>query len=163
MTGVNQRGNVCRLIPAVLLLLAATPLLADPIVDFHEEPLSQPKTIFAVTVAIFIEAICVFLLLRRWRTPRLFIAWIMGMHLVTYPLFWVLVWLGINLHPGLAVGLAEGAIVVIEGGLIYLMCRYAPTANAQHSPPSALRSVLASLAGNACSAVAFPVLGFFIG
>jgi hypothetical protein len=158
MSTVNQHGHLCRLVFAVLLLLSAVPLLADPITNIHEENLLQPSTIFNLTVAILMEAGCVLWLLRRGRTPRWFVLWIMGMHLVTYPLFLALVWLAIHLRPVLAVATGEGAIVVIEGSLIYLMCRYAPSAKAQQPAPSILKSLFASLAGNACSAAAFPLL-----
>jgi len=158
MTGVNQLGSLCRLGIVAALLLSAVSLLADPIVDIHEENLIQSKTVFSVTAAILVEAGCVLWLLRRWRTPSLFVLWIMGMHLVTYPLFLTLVWLAINLQPALAVAAGEGAIVVIEGSLIYLICRYAPSAKAQQPAPSIFKSIFVSLAGNACSAAAFPLL-----
>jgi hypothetical protein len=87
----------------------------------------------------------------------------MGMHLVTYPLFLALVWLGINWQPALAVAAGEGAIVVIEGSLVYLICRYAPSAKAPQPSPSIFKSLLASLAGNACSAAAFPLLVRIVG
>jgi hypothetical protein len=158
MTSVKQHGSLCRLGMVAALLLSAVPLLADPITDIHQENLFQPKTIFNLTAAILAEAGCVLWLLRRWRTPRLFVLWIMGMHLVTYPLFLALIWLGINLQPALAVGAAEGTIMVVEGSLIYLLCRFAPSAKARQPAPSIFKSLFASLAGNACSAAAFPLL-----
>jgi hypothetical protein len=42
---------------------------------------------FAVTGAILIEAICWAWCLRRFRKPRLFILWVLGMHLITFPDF----------------------------------------------------------------------------
>jgi hypothetical protein len=163
MSGVHRHGDLCRLVFAAVLLLSAAPLLADPITDIHEENLLQPKTIFSVAAAILVEAGCVLGLLRRWRTPRLFVVWIMGMHLVTYPLFLALVWLGIHLQPALAVAAGEGAIVVVEGSLIYLICRYAPSAQTRQPAPSIFKSLIASLAGNACSAAAFPLLVMAVG
>jgi len=163
MSGVNQHGNFGRLVLIAMLLFPAVPLLADPIADIREESLLQPKTIISVTAAILVEAGCVLGLLRRWRTPRLFVLWIMGMHLVTYPLFLALVWLGINLQPALAVAIAEAAITVVEGSLIYLICRYAPSAKAAQPVPSIFKSLFASLAGNACSAAAFPLLVMAVG
>jgi len=145
------------------LLLATVPVLADPITDIHEENLLQSKTIFSVAAAILVEAGCIFWLLRRWRTPRLFVLWIMGMHLFTYPLFLSLVWLAISLQPTLAVATGEGAIVVIEGALIYLICRYAPSAKAGQPAPSIFKSIFASLVGNACSVAAFPLLVMAVG
>ena len=46
----------------------------------------------------------------------------MGMHLVTYPIFLGLLWLSSGKPPVLSVGVGEGLIMLIEGGLIYLMC-----------------------------------------
>jgi hypothetical protein len=163
MTGVNQHGILCRFGIVAALLLLAVPVLADPITDIHEENLLQSKTIISVVAAILVEAGCVLWLLRRWRTPRLFVLWIMGMHLVTYPLFLVLVWLAINLPPALAVATGEVAIVLIEGSLIYLICRYAPSARAPQPAPSIFKSLFVSLAGNACSAAAFPLLVMVVG
>jgi hypothetical protein len=163
MSGVQQHGSLCRLVFVAVLLLAAVPLLADPITDIHEENLLQPKTIFNLTAAILAEAGCVWWLLRRWRTPRWFVLWILGMHLFTYPLFLAFVWLGIHSPPMLAVATGEGAIVLIEGGLIFLICRYAPSAKARQPAPSIFKVLFASLAGNACSAAAFPLLVMAVG
>jgi hypothetical protein len=58
--------------------------------------------------------------------------------------------------------MGEGAIVVVEGSLIYLICRYAPSAKARQPAPSIFKSIFASLAGNACSAAAFPLLVIFV-
>ena len=163
MAGTHQDGSLRRLGIVAVLLLSAVPLLADPIVDIHEEPLLRGKTIFSVTAAILVEAACVWCLLRRWRTPHLFVVWIMGMHLVTYPLFLTLVWVAINLQPALAVAAGEAAIVVIEGTLIFLICRYAPSAKALQPAPTIFKSIFASFAGNACSAAAFPLLVMVVG
>ena len=163
MTGVNRDGNLRSLGIVAVLLLSALPLLADPITDIHEESLLQLSTIISVTAAILVEAGCVWWLLRRWRTPCLFVLWIMGMRLVTYPLFLSLVWFGIHLQPALAVAMGEGVIVVIEGSLIYLICRYAPSAKARQTAPSIFKVLFASLAGNACSAAAFPLLVRVVG
>jgi len=81
----------------------------------------------------------------------------------TYPLFLSLVWLAISLQPTLAVATGEGAIVVIEGALIYLICRYAPSAKAGQPAPSIFKSIFASLVGNACSVAAFPLLVMAVG
>ncbi len=163
MTGVSRQGGLHRLGIMAVFLLSALSLAADPIVDIHEEDFFQPKTIFTVTTAILLEAGCVLLLLRHCRTPRWFVLWIVGMHFFTYPLFLTLVWLAIRLPPKLAVATGELSIIVIEGSVVYLMCRYAPSAKTQQRTPSIFRSLFASLVGNACSAAAFPLLIMIIG
>jgi hypothetical protein len=82
----------------------------------------------------------------------------MAMHLVTYPIFLGLLWLSSGKPPVLSVGVGEGLIVLIEGGLIYLMCRYVPSAKLELPLASLSKSLLASLVGNICSAVAFPLV-----
>jgi hypothetical protein len=158
MNRINPEGGLRRLAVVALQLLPAISLTADPITDIHQEALIQPRTIIRVTAAILVEAGCVWLLLRRWRTPHLFVLWILGMHLFTYPLFLALVWVADSLRPVLAVAAGEMAIVVIEGDLIYLICRYAPSAKTRLPTPTVVKSLLASLAGNVCSAAAFPLI-----
>jgi hypothetical protein len=92
-------------------------------------------TLFAIIMAILVEAVGIILLLRRSRTPRLFILWLMGMHLLTYPLFLGITWLAVGLRPELVVGFGEGTIVLIEGSLIYYLCRLAPSAKAALPSP----------------------------
>jgi hypothetical protein len=48
-------------------------------------------------------------------------------------------------------------MVLIEGGVIYLLCRFAPSAKSQLPSPSVSRSLLASLAGNLLSLAAYPL------
>ena len=145
-----------------VLLLSAVSLKANPI-DVTSSPIFEFGTITGITLAILAEAICIMLLLRRRRTPRLFLLWLMAMHLVTYPIFLGLLWLSSGKPPVLAVAVGEGLIVLIEGGLIYLMCRFMPSAKSEMPLPSVSKSLLASLAGNICSAVAFPLLMMLIG
>jgi hypothetical protein len=146
------------------LFLFAISARADPIAPY-EVPLVQIGTVVTITLAIFLEAICVMLLLRRSRTPRWFVLWLMGMHLFTYPLFLFMVWLLDSLRPALVITAAEGLIVLVEGGLIYLMCRFGPSAKAKKelAAPSITRSMVVSLIGNICSAAAFPLLVFLYG
>jgi hypothetical protein len=82
------------------------------------------------------------------------------MHLFTYPAFLGLLWLLHDIRPSIAVAIGEGLVVLVEGSLIYLMCRYLSPANARLRPPSPGTCWLASLVGNACSAGAFPILIF---
>ena len=140
-----------------VLLLSAVSLKADPI-NPASSPIFEFGTITSITLAILAEAGCIMLLLRRWRTPRLFLLWLMAMHLVTYPIFLGLLWLSSGKPPVLSVGVGEGLIVLIEGGLIYLMCRYVPSAKLELPLASLSKSLLASLVGNICSAVAFPLV-----
>jgi Na+/phosphate symporter len=77
---------------------------------------------------------------------------------LTYPSFLGLLWLLQAMRPALAVAIGEGLVVVVEGSIIYAMCGLlAPTAPDLPRPPLA-KCWLASLVGNVCSAVAFPVL-----
>lgn len=145
-----------------VLAISAVSLQANPI-NPGASPIFELGTITGITLAILAEAICIMLLLRRWRTPRLFLLWLMAMHLVTYPILLGLLWLSSGKPPVLSVAVGEGLIVLIEGGLIYLMCRFAPSARAEMPLPSVSKSLFVSLAGNICSAVAFPLLIMLVG
>jgi hypothetical protein len=156
MNGNLRDGYFYRLGFMAVLMLSVISLKADPI-SVGESPLEH--TVFIpITLAILLEAICICLILRRLRRPRLFILWLMGMHLLTYPLFLGWLWLSYGMHPAFAVALGEGAIVFIEGGLIYLICRFISSGNSPLPVPSISKSLFASLIGNICSAAAFPVL-----
>jgi len=136
---------------------SAVTVQADPVVP-GSGSIFVFGTIAAITGAILVEAVCLVLMLRRSRTPRWFLLWIMGMHLLTYPVFLGMVWLSVGLRPGLAVGMSEGMIVLIEGSLIYYLCRFAPSVKATLPAPSVGKALFASLLGNICSAAAFPLL-----
>jgi len=157
MSGVIRQSVTWRLIYVAALLLSGVCLKADPII-IGEGPIFNQRALFNLTLALLAEAVCILLIFRRWRTPRLFILWLMGMHLFTYPLFLGLLWLADGLRPVLVVGMAEGLIVVVEGSLIYLICRFAPYGKSDLPLASFFKSLLASLIGNVCSAVAFPLL-----
>jgi hypothetical protein len=141
---------------AVLYFLALS-AKADPI-EMNEVSTIRIGTAVTIALAIFFEAICIILLLRRSRTPRWFILWLLGMHVFTYPLFLATVWLLAGLHPALIITAAEGLIVLVEGGLIYLMCRFGPSPKKELAAPSITKSMVVSLIGNICSAGAFPLL-----
>jgi hypothetical protein len=94
----------------LIILFSALPALANPI-PLPEKPVTGPLT-FAVTVAIFIEAICWVLCLRRFRKPRLFILWVLGMHLITFPAFVGLLHFFDTLRPAVAVALGETFVVI---------------------------------------------------
>jgi hypothetical protein len=138
-------------------LLSTLPLKADPIVVGPGSSIVQFGTLLAVAAAILVEAFCIAWLLRRSRTPRFFVLWLMGLHLLTYPLFLGWLWASAGMHPALAVGIGESVVVLLEGMLIYLLCRWAPSRRDQLPLPSAGKTLLASLLGNICSALAFPL------
>jgi hypothetical protein len=129
---------------------------ADPI-SIPEKPIT-PEITFLIGFSILLEAICILLLLRHFSKPRFFIFWILGLHLITYPAFLSLLWLFQNMRPSFAVALGEGLIVIIEGTLIYLICHFVPPSKLNLSKTSLFRCWLASLIGNACSLIAFPLL-----
>jgi len=156
MNGLNRYRFIRSFGFVVALLLSAISLKADPISP-GEEPMAL-IVVIPISLAILLEAICIWLILRHSRTPRLFILWLLGMHVLTYPLFLGLLWLLYGMHPALAVTLGEGAIVLVEGGLIYLMCRFIASRKSPLPVPSVSKSLFASLLGNICSAAAFPLL-----
>jgi len=137
------------------LILCPFSLRANPI-PLPEKPIA-PEITFLITASILLEAACILLLLRRFRKPRFFILWILGLHVITYPAFMGFLWLFQDARPSYAVAQGEGLMVVIEGTLIYIVCRCVP-AKQNFPTPSLLRSWLASLVGNACSLAAFPLL-----
>ena len=144
-----------------LVILAA---VIFPIVSAQANPIEVPeKSIipeisFLIGLAILIEIICVWFMLRRSRRPRFFILWLVGMHLITYPSFMGLLWLLQAMRPAFAVAIGEGLVVVVEGLLIYAMCWLIAPANPTLPRPTMTKCWLASLIGNICSAVAFPIL-----
>ena len=147
--------SIWQLIVWAALLFFTFILRADPI-SVPEKPVTLEIS-FLIVFAILLEALCILFLLRRFRKPRFLILWILGLHLVTYPVFIGLLWSFQNMRPAFAAALGESLIVIIEGTLIYLICRYVPAK--QNLPiASLIRCWLISLAGNACSLIAFPLL-----
>ncbi|MEI9865279.1 MAG: hypothetical protein WDN00_12155 [Limisphaerales bacterium] len=110
-----------------------------------------------ITVSILLEATCWMFLLRHFQRPRWFILWILGMHLLTFPAFMSFLWLLQDIRPALAVVFGESLVVLVEGILIYLICRYLPVKSTL-ATASLLRCWLVSLVGNICSMIAFPLL-----
>jgi len=138
------------------MILLAIPVRANPI-SMPEKNVT-PEISFAIAFAILLEVICVWLILRRARKPRFFIVWLIGMHLLTYPAFVGLLWLLQDMRPASAVASGEGLVVLVEGILIYLICRFMVSSRSDLAAPSLAKCWLASLVGNACSVVAFPIL-----
>jgi hypothetical protein len=128
---------------------------ADPI-ELPEKPLT-PEITFLIASAILLEVVCILLMLWRSKKPRFFILWLVGIHLFTYPAFMGFLWLEQNMRPAFAVGIGEGLVVVVEGTLIYLICRFVPPAKSGLAIPSIFKCLLASLIGNIISASAFPM------
>ncbi len=129
---------------------------ANPI-SIPEKPIT-PEITFLIGFSILLEAGCILFVLRRFRKPRFFILWIFGFHLLTYPAFLGFLWLANDLRPALAVLYGESLVVLVEGFLIYLICRLVPSPRQNLLQTSLSRCWLASLAGNACSLAAFPLL-----
>ena len=61
-----------------------------------------PEISLVIGVAILLEVICIWLVLRRARRPRFFVLWLSGMHLITYPAFLGVLWMLQDLRPALA-------------------------------------------------------------
>lgn len=156
---MKTRKTVSSMTKAGLLLVvlfSALPALANPI-PLPEKPVTGPLT-FAVMLAIFIEAACWTLCLWRFRKPRLFILWVLGMHLITFPTFVGLLHFLDTLRPAAAVVLGETFVVLAEGFLVFRACNYLAPAPKDTSPPGLLRCWLVSMVSNICSMVAFPLL-----
>jgi len=122
------------------------------------DPIELPEITILISLAIFLEAVCILLILRRSQKPRFFILWLIGIHLFTYPAFLGFLWLEQNMRPAFAAGIGEGLVMLVEGILIYLICRFIPSAKSDLTAPSIIKCLLASLIGNIISAAAFPVL-----
>lgn len=149
--GVYRRAGF--LGPTVLVARAAW---ANPIV-LPEKPFA-PEITFLLGSAILLEVTCVWMVLRRWGKPRLFLLWLIGMHALTYPGFMALLSALDELRPVSAAVIGEAVVVVVEGAIIYVLCRFLRPRRSGVPAPSALRCWLASLAGNLCSVAAFPIL-----
>jgi hypothetical protein len=128
---------------------------ADPI-EMPERSIT-PEITFLIGFSILLEATCILVLLRRFRKPRLFILWLLGLHLFTYPAFLGFLWRFQDMRPAFAVAIGEGLIMLIEGSLIYCLCRFLPPAKPGLATASVFKCWLASIIGNACSAAAFPL------
>jgi hypothetical protein len=152
---LKNLSNIRRLGGLAAVFLFTYSLRADPI-PIPEKSVT-PEISFLIGFSIFLEAACILFLLRHFRRPRLFVLWVLGLHLITYPTFLGLLWLFQDMRPAFAAALGEGMIVIIEGTLIYLICRHGPTK--KNLPTASLiRCWLISLAGNFCSLIAFPLL-----
>jgi hypothetical protein len=156
---MKTTSRIPHLALSAMIFLSTVSAHADPI-SLPEKPVT-PEITFLISFAIILEVICIWLLLLRSQKPRFFILWLIGIHLFTYPAFLGFLWLEQNIRPALAAGIGEGLVVLVEGALIYLICRFIPPAKSELPPPSIAKCLLASLIGNFVSAAAFPVLVTF--
>ena len=156
MKAPGASNSTLRLGFVTAIFFVALSLRANPIA-LPERPVT-PEITFLLTCAILLEVICVWFLLRYSRKPRFFALWLIGMNLVTYPAFVGLLRMLDDLRPALAVLIGEALVVVVEGAVIYLICRLVRPAKSELPAPSAVRCWMASLIGNACSAAAFPLM-----
>jgi hypothetical protein len=140
----------------ITVFLCALSAQADPI-SIPEKPMT-PEVTFLISFSILLEAVCILFLLRHFQKPRFFIVWILGLHLITYPAFLGFLWFAQDMRPALAVAIGESLVVLVEGFLIYLICRFVPPSKPNLLNTSLVRCWLTSLAGNACSLIAFPFL-----
>jgi len=110
-----------------------------------------------VVAALVLETVCVAWLLRGFRHPRFFVLWILGTHVVTFPLFVVAVWLLQAMLQDFAIALADGLVVLAEGWLIHHICRRLPSPT-RLPPPALAECWFVTLIANACSLLAFWLL-----
>jgi hypothetical protein len=150
---LNQR---LRSLGFLAVLFCFTPgLHANPVIF----PGRVQNNVLAVYVAavLVLEAVCAAWLLRRFRHPRFFALWILGTHLLTFPVFLGAAWLLQPLFRDFTIALAEGLVILAEGWLVCQICRRAPSP-ARLPPPAVGKCWYAALIANACSLMAFWVL-----
>ncbi|HTY86956.1 MAG TPA: hypothetical protein VMB80_05775 [Candidatus Acidoferrum sp.] len=104
-----------------------------------------------------LEAVCVAWLLRPYRHPRFFALWVLGTHLLTFPLLVGAVWLLQPVFQDFTVALAEVLVVLAEGWLVCQICRRAPSP-LYLTPPPLAECWYAALIASACSLLAFWLL-----
>src|ERR1039457_5167541 len=153
---MKTQDHIRRLACLAAAFLPIASASANPI-ELPEKSIT-PEISLVIGIAILLEVICIWLVLRRARRPRFFVLWLAGMHLITYPAFLGVLWMLQDIRPALAVAVGEGLVVVVEGIIIYLICRYVVPAKPEIEAPSMAKCWLASLTGNVCSAGAFPIL-----
>lgn len=156
MKNSHPLRSIFRMGIAAAIFIAAFSAHANPI-PLPEKPVT-PEISFLIPASILLEAICWVFLLRKFQRPRFLILWILGMHLITFPAFLGLLKFLDTMRPATAVALGETLVVLVEGYIVFLICNYVRPSRQKASPPSLLRCWLVSLAGNICSAAAFPLL-----
>jgi hypothetical protein len=157
---MNTRKNY----PLCLRCLVLWAAMFFPVMSVNADPISLPEKpvtptiIFLISFSILLEVLCIVLVLWRVRKPRFFILWLIGMHGLTYPCFLGVLWFLQTMRPVYAVAGGESLMVLVEGMLIYLICRFVASSKTDLTTPSIGKCWLASLIGNACSVVAFPIM-----
>jgi hypothetical protein len=172
--GSNSRSKTKRhpIYPFILVsgLFLSVIAVANPIVAPNSyltggDP-NKPEVILLLAVCFFLEIACFLRVLSQSRKPRFLAVWLLAMHLVTYPAFlWWCLWLelGRSIRPAYAIGSGELLVMIVEGLLTYLICRYVPSSQSNRAFPSVLRCLLASLIGNLVSAIAPAVFRQYYG
>ena len=149
-----KRGGLLTLVTVVNFLSLS--VQANPI-EMPETPVVAENA-FLISTALMVEILLVWWILRRSRRPRFFVLWLIGMHIITYPAFLGLLSVLHELRPVYSVMVGEGLVVVVEGLIIYGICRLMAPVDSNQSQPSLYKCWLASLVGNLSSVVAFPFL-----
>jgi hypothetical protein len=139
-----------------LTTLSALSVRANPI-EVPEKSVVVENA-FLICTALMVEIFFVWLILRHSRRPRFFVLWLVAMHVVTYPAFLGLLSALGDLRPIYAVMVGEGLVVVVEGMIIYGICRLAAPIRSNLSQPSIYKCWVAAFVGNLSSVLAFPLL-----
>lgn len=140
---------------SAMVLLFALRAAGNPI-ELPEKS-ATPQRSFLIAAAILVEVFCIWGVLRHSQKPRFFPVWVVGMHLLTYPAFLGLLLLLQDIRPAFAIVIGECIVVLVEGGLIFLICRLMRPAKPELPSASATKCFLASFVGNVCSAGTFPI------
>jgi len=156
MKNSDMQNSIFRIGIAAAIFIATFSAQANPI-PLPEKPVT-PEISFLIPVSILLEAICWVFLLRKFQRPRFLVLWILGMHLITFPAFLGILKFLDTMRPATAVALGETLVVLVEGYIVFLICNYVRPSRQNARSPSLARCWLVSLAGNICSAAAFPLL-----
>jgi hypothetical protein len=122
------------------------------------------RTFVPILIALLAEAGGVLLVLGSSRKPGWFVLWLMGIHALVFSAIALeLVWLSISgerlpqsaaqrdARFDLAVWIGVGLGVLIEGILIYLICRFRSSPKSELPMPLVLKCLFASFLGNVLS------------
>ena len=159
---IYDRPQMKRLDALCLIFLAVWSLLAIPA---GANPIIAPNDEISILISwlaafsFSLEIVCFLWVLRQSRKPRFFVLWLIAMHIVTYPAFLEFCfWLERKVSPIVAYGTGEVLVMLVEGLLTYLICRFIPSAESNKAAPSLAKCLGASLIGNLFSAMVFLAL-----
>jgi hypothetical protein len=120
------------------------------------------EVIGPVAIAVLLASVTIFLILYNSRRPRLFILWIIGLHTLIFSALGLIFISGVlysetvpesaaqrDLQFDLMLGICLGFGILIEGALLYLVCRLRSSSRTTLAAPSIIRSLFAALMGNA--------------